>query len=102
MCDRRSSARPGGVDGRLAAGKHQPDAVAAAVIAFDVLFQAAGARMTVAAPVGVVDGRASTRGGFADRLGTRRPVVEALVAEAAAKARAAASDDTGTGRLRFA
>ena len=75
------------------AGAHQPDSVAASVIAFDVLFQAVGQRMTIAAPVGVVgDTTVSSRGGgFADRLGSRRPLVDAMVAESAARNRAAAA-----------
>jgi hypothetical protein len=75
-------------------GSHQPDAVAAAVIAFDVLFQAAGQRCVIAAPVGAAGGRASTSsasGGFLNRLGSRRPLVDALVAESAAHKRAAAA-----------
>ena len=45
----------------------------------------------IVAPVGVTDRRASTRGGFADRLGSRRPAVDALVAESAARKRAEAA-----------
>ena len=39
----------------------------------------------------MTDRRASTRGGFADRLGSRRPAVDALVAESAARKRAEAA-----------
>ena len=69
-------------------GAHQPDEVAAAVIAFDVLYPAAGQRCAIAAPVGVLGGSGSSpergRGGFIDRLGSRRPMVEAMVGTAAA------------------
>jgi hypothetical protein len=69
-------------------GMHQPDSVAAAVIGFDVLSQAAGQRCVIAAPVGVAGSgscrAASAGGGFLDRLGSRRPAVDALVAESAA------------------
>jgi len=73
------------------AGAHQPDALSALVVGHDVLIHSAGAQITIAAPVGVVDPRASTRGGFADRLGSRHPMVDALVAESATRKRAAAA-----------
>ena len=75
----------------MAARRTPADAVASAVIAFDVLFQGVGQRYVIVAPVGVTDRRASTRGGFADRLGSRRPAVDALVAESAARKRAEAA-----------
>lgn len=75
-------------------GMHQPDSVAAAVIAFDVLSHAAGERCVIAAPVGVAGSPGSANsgnGGFLARLGSRRPAVDALVAESAARKRAEAA-----------
>ena len=67
------------------AGAHQPDRVAAAVIAFDVLEVAGAGRWSIAAPVGVVGrDRMTSGGGFGERLGSRRPMVDAMVARAAA------------------
>jgi hypothetical protein len=74
-------------------GAHQPDRVAAAVIAFDTLADAARQQCAIAVPVGVLTGWASSGpgGGFGSWLGSRRPVVDALVAEAAARKRAQAA-----------
>lgn len=72
-------------------GQHQPDRVAAAVIAYDVLADAAGQQWAIAAPVGVGGSggaRASNGGGFLARLGGHRPAVDAMVAEAGARKRA--------------
>jgi hypothetical protein len=68
-------------------GAHQPDAVAAAVIVFDVLAGAVRGRWSFAAPVGVAGSSASAGsagGGFVEALGGRRPVVDAMVTRAAA------------------
>ncbi len=78
VCDCWSSAGVGGGDGGLAGGAHQPDSVAAAVIAFETLAEAAGRRWDMAAPVGV-------GGGLGERLGSRRPLVDMIVAKAAAR-----------------
>ncbi len=67
-------------------GMHQPDRVAAAVIAFEVLADAAGQQWSIAARVDVGPG-----GGFGSWLGSRRPIVDALVSEAAARKRAQAA-----------
>lgn len=67
-----------------APGAHQPDRVAAAVIAFDVLAGAAEARWAIVAPLGVGD-PTSAGARFADRVSGHRPAVDALVAEAAAR-----------------
>ncbi len=67
-------------------GAHQPDRVAAALIAFDTLADAAGQQWSIGVPLG-----SSTRPGvIAERLGSRRPVVDALVAATAARQRAEA------------
>jgi hypothetical protein len=66
-------------------GTHQPDRVAAALIAFDTLADAAGQRWSIGVPLGT-----STVGGMAERLGSRRPVVDALVAAARQQAEAEA------------
>nr|MCH9728738.1 hypothetical protein [Actinomycetes bacterium] len=75
-------------------GAHQPDSVAAAVIAFDTLADAAGQRWQIAAPAGVTDRAASASsggGGFVARLGSRRELVDAMVADSAARKRAGAA-----------
>jgi hypothetical protein len=69
-------------------GAHQPDRVAAAVIAFDVLADAVGQRWSIATPVGVLGAR----------LDGRRPGIDALVAASAARKRAeAAAHDNNAG-----
>lgn len=65
-------------------GAHQPDRVAAAVIAFDVLAGATAARWAIVAPLGVGD-PTSAGAGFADRVSGHRPAVDALMAAAARK-----------------
>jgi hypothetical protein len=79
------------------AGSHQPDALAALVVAFDVLSHAVGQQWTIAAPVGSsAPGGSRSGGNVAEHLGSRRPVTDALVAEAAARKRAEA-DGTDPG-----
>ncbi|MGO9158641.1 MAG: hypothetical protein ACLP9N_38175 [Mycobacterium sp.] len=69
-------------------GAHQPDRVAAAVIAFDTLADAAGQRWSFAVPVGTI-------GGFARALTGRRDLDELVAGAAAARADAAARDSDG-------
>ncbi|UGQ43408.1 terminase large subunit domain-containing protein [Rhodococcus aetherivorans] len=71
------------------AGQHQPDSVAAAVIAHDVLARGASQRMTLAAPTGTLrDGL--SRGPAAMQVVGSRPGIDAIVAAAAARKRAEA------------
>ncbi|KZF06536.1 hypothetical protein A2J03_24405, partial [Rhodococcus sp. EPR-157] len=69
--------------------QHQPDRVAAAVIAFDVLDDGANRQgMTIAAPIALHD---RTLGRNVSGLGSGRPGVDALVAAQAARKKAAAA-----------
>ena len=69
-------------------GVHQPDSLAALVVAHDVLMHSAGEAWTFAAPVGVVGAGAS--GGYRTRLG--RPDLATLMAGVAAEARQSETD----------
>jgi hypothetical protein len=73
-------------------GQHQPDRVAAAVIAFDVLERAGGARFTFAAPVPTTATGTSGPGAGRPRLGGNgsRPAIDAMIQESAARNRAVA------------
>lgn len=69
-------------------GVHQPDSLAALVVAHDVLVHSAGQVCTFAAPIGVVGAGAS--GGYRTRLG--RPDLATLMAGVAAEARQSETD----------
>ena len=77
-------------------GAHQPDRVAAALIAFDTLADAAGQQWSIGVPLG-----SSARPGvMAERFGSRRPVVDALVAATAARQQAEADGTDETAEVQ--
>lgn len=85
-------------------GSHQPDRVAAALIAFDMLANAAWHRWTIVAPLGVGGSTSPGTGGpdgFLTRLGAR-PVVDAMVAASAARKRAEAAGTDPDGEPQVA
>jgi hypothetical protein len=79
------------------AGQHQPDSLAALVVAHDVLAYAIGRGWAIAAPVAGVAGRVRAKGsGLNDRIGGR-PDLESLMADIKAEADADTDvDGTGT------
>ena len=74
-------------------GQHQPDSLAALVVAHDVLVHSAGQSWTFAAPVGVA-GAGAAGGGLVARLG--RPDLATLITRTAAASRQSETeaDDT--------
>lgn len=73
------------------AGQHQPDSLAALVVAHDVLVHAAGQRWVIAAPVGTLRAAGDARGTtFRDTLGRRS--LESLIAAGKAQRTAGPSE----------